>query len=261
MTAPTTGRALHAEWIKIATLRSTWLTALLAVAAALTFSLLTYQSAVHDWPRWTPAERASYDPVRAGFAAMDLAVLALGTLGVLTAGGEYGSGLIRTTFTATPRRFHVVTAKILVVAGLTLALGEAMAFTVFEIGRHLIASTGAQMTLSQPHVARAVVGAGLYPAASALIGLGLGFVIRRTAGALAVFFGLYFVARMLLGAISDTVAKGSLTAVFDSIAAVLPPSPHQVRVQPSVPAAFAILAGYVVVSLGAAYVMVRRRDA
>ena len=260
--APTTGRAVHAEWIKIRSLRSTWLTALLAVAVALGFAVLAYHSNAHQWPTWTASQRASYDPVRAGYAGpVELAVLALGTLGVLTAGGEYGTGLIRTTFTATPRRVHVVTAKVLVVGGFALALGEATAFTIFEVGQHLISSTGAQVGLSHPHVARAVVGAGLYLAASALIGLGLGFVIRRTAGALAVVFGLFFVADLLLGSISDTAAKVALPTVFGRIAGILPPSPHQARIEPSVPAAFVILAGYVVLSVGAAFVTVRRRDA
>ncbi|MEY9861755.1 ABC-2 type transport system permease protein [Catenulispora sp. GAS73] len=260
MTAPTTGRALHAEWIKITTLRSTWLTACAAVAATLAFALIGYHATAHDWPKWTPGERASYDPVRAGYAGtFDLAVLALGTLGVLTASSEYGTGLIRTTFTATPRRAHVVTAKILVVGGLTLALGEAMAFTVFEVGQHLIASTGKQVTLTHPHVARAVVGSGWFLASSSLTGLGLGFVIRRTAGAVAAFLGLYFVARLLLGALGDTVAKASLPLVFQSISGINSPPPG--RVLPSVPVAFAILAGYVVLSVGAAFVAVRRRDA
>ena len=260
MTALTTGRAVHAEWIKIRTLRSTWLTALLAIAATLTFAVLGYHATAHDWPKWTPAQRAGYDPVRAAYAgAFDLAVLALGTLGVLTASSEYGTGLIRTSFTATPRRVHVVTAKVVVVGGFTLALAEATSFTVFAVGQHLIASTGAQVGLTDPHVARAVVGAGLFLAASALTGLGLGFVIRRTAGAVAAYLGLYFVARLLLGAISDTAAKASLPLVFSSISGIHTPPPD--KVQPSVPAAFAILAGYVVLSLGAAYVAVRRRDA
>ena len=186
-------------------------------------------------------------------------VLALGTLGVLTASSEYGTDLIRATFTATPRRFHVLTAKILIVGAFTLILGEATAFTVFETGQHLIAGTGAQVTLSQPHVARAVTGAGLFLTGSALTGLGLGFVIRRTAGALAAYFGLYFVAPLLLGAVSDTLAKTALPAVSNSIFAMRTPPPD--KVVPSVPAAFAILAGYVVVSLGAAFLTVRRRDA
>lgn len=258
--APTTGRALHAEWIKISTLRSTWLTALLALASAVTFALLGYHSTATHWFRWPATERADYDPVRAGYSGpIEFAILALGTLGVLTASGEYGTGLIRTTFTATPRRLHVVTAKIVVAGGLTLALGESAAFTIFEAGQHLIAGTGAQVSLSGPHVARAVIGAGLYLAASALIGLGLGFVFRRTAGALAVLFGLFFVSRLLLEAVSRTVAKGALTEVFSSLSSMRPPAPDSL--QPSVPAAFAILAGYVVLSLGAAFVMVRRRDA
>lgn len=258
--APTTGRAVHAEWIKIRTLRSTWLTAAAAVVVALTFAVLGYHSTAHAWPRWSPSERASFDPVRAGLAGpMDLMVLALGTLGVLTASSEYGTGLIRATFTATPARFHVVTAKVLVVGAVTLALGEAAAFTIFETGRHLLAGTGAQVSLSHPHVARAVTGAGLFLTGSTLTGLGLGFVVRRTAGALAVFFGLYFVAPLLLGAISDTLAKAALPAVSNSIFAMRTPPPD--KVLPSVPAAFAILAGYAVISLGAAYLTVRRRDA
>jgi len=262
ITAPTTGRAVHAEWIKIRSLRSTWLTALLAVAAAVGFAILAYRSNAHQWPTWSASQRAAYDPVRAGYAGpVELAVLALGTLGVLSASGEYGTGLIRATFTATPRRAHVVAAKAIVVGGFTLVLGEATAFTIFEVGQHLISSTGAQVSLSHPHVARAVAGVGLYLAACALIGLGLGFVIRRTAGALAALFGVLLVADLLLGSISDTAAKVALPTVFARIAGILPPSPHQARIEPSVPAAFAILAGYVVLSVGAAFLAVRQRDA
>jgi hypothetical protein len=258
--APTTGRALHSEWIKIRTLRSTWLTALLTTAASLAIAALAYRSAAHNWPRWTPSEHTSFDPVHYGFSGpIDLAVLTLGTLGVLTASAEYGTGAIRTTFTATPRRAHVVTAKILTVGGFALALGETTALAVFTLGQHLIAGTGAQVTLTHPHVARAVLGTGAFLAATTLIGLGLGFWIRRTAGALAALFGLYFLAPLLLGSIGDTPAKAALHTVFTRIASMNPPPPG--KVEPSVPAAFTILAAYVVLSLGAAYTAVRRRDA
>jgi hypothetical protein len=108
-------------------------------------------------------------------------------------------------------------------------------------------------------VARAVAGTGAFLAAIALIGLGLGFWIRRTAGALAALFGLYFLAPLLLGSIGDTPSKAALRTVSTRIASMVPPPPD--KVEPSVPAAFAILACYAVLSLGAAYIAVRRRDA
>ena len=259
ISALTTGRALNAEWIKIRSLRSTWIAAAIATVVTVLISELIYRSAANSWATYPPRERAAFDPVRTGYAsAFVLAVLALGTLGTLTASSEYGTGLIRTTFTATPRRRHVVTAKIIVVGGLALALGETASFTIFALGQHTIAGTGASVPLTHPGVARAVVGSGVFLAVIALVGLALGFLIRSTAGAVAAVVGLYFVAPVLLGSISDTLSKLALESAFSGVVTTVPRPDH---VQPSAPTAFLILAGYVVVGLGAAVVAVHRRDA
>jgi hypothetical protein len=53
-------------------------------------------------------------------------------------------------------------------------------------------------SLSDPGVLRAVTGAGLYLAVLGLLGLGLGAVIRFSAGAVAVLFGVLFVPSILI---------------------------------------------------------------
>jgi hypothetical protein len=54
--------------------------------------------------------------------------LAVGILGIITITAEYGTGQIRLTFTAVPRRLSLLAAKV-AVTGLTgLVLGEVLAF-------------------------------------------------------------------------------------------------------------------------------------
>jgi hypothetical protein len=62
------------------------------------------------------ADRAGFDAVGDSFTGLAFAQLAFGVLGVLAISAEYGTGMIRTTLTAVPRRPTVFAAKALVVA-------------------------------------------------------------------------------------------------------------------------------------------------
>jgi hypothetical protein len=75
-----------------------------------------------------------------GVISLEYAVIAVSVLGVLAFSAEYSTGLIRVTFTAAPRRRAVLAAKAVVLAALTLAVGEAVAFASFGLDQAILAS-------------------------------------------------------------------------------------------------------------------------
>ncbi|WP_194916163.1 ABC transporter permease [Catenulispora rubra] len=260
LAAPTTRGTLAAEWVKLRSVRATYLTTLVALAAALFIGFADYQNAADAWDGWDQAERAAFDPVRYGFSgAFYLAVLAMGTLGTLAAGNEYATGQIRSTLTAVPRRGQVLVAKALIVGGVTLAVGEVLAFGTFVLGQNALSAKHLDVSLDDPGVARAVVGCGVFLAAMALIGLALGFLIRRSAGAVAALFGLFFLSPMVFGVFGDGPQKFGLQAVFEGLSTTAAGADMSTR--PDAGMAYAILAGYVVLALGSAAYFLKRRDA
>ena len=88
-------------------------------------------------------------------------MIAVSVMGVLAFGAEYGTGLIRVTFTAAPRRRAVLAAKAVVLAAVTLAVGEAVAFASFGPVQAVLAGHSQGMSLGHPGVPGAVLSAGL----------------------------------------------------------------------------------------------------
>ena len=141
---------------------------------------------------------------------------------------EFSSGMIRATLAAVPRRPLLLAAKAAVLGAVTLVAGEILAFAAFAVGEAVLRSPAPHATLGQPGVLRAVLMAGAYPALIALIGLGLGAVIRHTAGAICAVVGILFVLPLILLPLGYSIqnsvgqfmpmliAENSLTAVKPS---------------------------------------------
>jgi ABC-2 type transport system permease protein len=204
------------EWLKLRTVRSTWLVLLVFAAGMVGLAVLVGATGpVHPAP--------SYDPTEELFAGLALGQLAIGILGVLTLSTEFTSGSIRATFAAVPRRGWVLTAKAGVFALITLAAGEALAFAAFAAFQVAARHGVPHASLGQPGVLRAVLLAGAYPCLIGLIGLGLAAVIRHTAGAIAAVVGVVFVLPLVLLPLGqhatfmkflpEMIAENSLTAV------------------------------------------------
>ena len=160
------------EWIKLRSLRSTWWTLALTIAAAIGIAVAVgAQSKAHTAdlagrrPRWR-RPRAALD-WRAGGLVMT---------------SEYTSGLIRSTFTAAPKRSLVLTAKAAVFGTVSLVVGETASFSAFLAGRASLSRTIASPALGRPSVLRAVVLAGAGYCLIGLIGVGLAAIIRHTPG-------------------------------------------------------------------------------
>jgi ABC-2 type transport system permease protein len=187
---------VRAELCKLRTVRSTYWVLLVAFASNIAFAV--FAAAVLA-PRLTARDLAHVDVVQLALAGLHLSQIAFGVLGVLVITGEYGTGMIRTTLAAVPRRRTLLAAKALVFAGTALVTSTASTFAAYlAFQATLPAHTLTGTALADPGVARAVAGGGLYLTVFGLLGLGIGALLRSSAGAIATLLGVLFVPPLLL---------------------------------------------------------------
>lgn len=183
------GRVVRSEWIKLLTLRSTWWSLGVTVALSLAISLMM-ASASRDFG-------GGLTPVMAIVMPMQFTMLVAGILGAIAVTGEYSTGMIRSTFTAEPRRGAVLGAKAIVVA-VVMALATALTYLVAILLTAPILG-GAGIDWSDAAQSWVPLGEGVFAMAMfALIGLGFGFIIRNGAGAIAATVGVLFVLPIVL---------------------------------------------------------------
>lgn len=176
-----------AEWIKLRSLRSTWIAYGATALAVIAFNAGTAYDTYHYWPQRSAADRADY--VRAGIplqeaftanAAM-IMMLALGALGAVAIIGEYSTGTIRTTFAAVPARRSVMAAKTVVVAAVASLFGSIVALASFSLTQAILDGRGAGISISHPGALRVVVASALLAPVCAVVGMAIGSLIRHTA--------------------------------------------------------------------------------
>jgi ABC-2 type transport system permease protein len=250
------GAVARMEWRKLRTVRSTWW--IVACFAASLIGLAMIVLGHEGYARMSAADRAAFDPTHDCFIGLVLGQLLLGTLGVLTITTEFSSGMIRATFAAVPSRPLVLAAKAAVLGTVALAAGEITAFAAFLAGQAVLTVPAPQAGLGQPGVLRAVLLAGAYPALIALIGLGLGAIIRHTAGAICTLVGVLFVLPLLFISPSlQNTAQNFLPHPMANTMTAVKPFPH------TLPPAllFALLCGYALVALAAGAWALTSRDA
>jgi hypothetical protein len=199
-----------------------------------------------------------FDPTNQSMTGLALAVLAIGVLGVLVATGEYASGTMRASLSATPRRPLLLASKVAIVGALALVVGEVITFSCFGIGQAILASHGAPTaSLGQAGVLRALLLSGAFVALLCLMALGLGVLLRHTAGAIASYAGITFLLPFVLQKIPGNPAHFTPVAMLaNSVAAVVPQSGQ-------LPAwgAFLLMVLYTALVLAVAMIAFARRDA
>ena len=111
-------RAMAAEWTKLWSVRSTTWT-LVATGVAVVGLCILSTGTVNS-------SEIIGDPTRRSLIGIFLGQLIFGVLGVLVMSAEYGTGTIRATLSAVPRRPVVLSAKILVFGAVAVVLGGAL---------------------------------------------------------------------------------------------------------------------------------------
>ncbi len=258
VTVPVTTRArdlLASEWIKVRSVRSTYLALIVAAAAALAigmFSAATVKTSHIDF--------TTFDPVDVSLSGLLVVQLAFGVFGALTISSEHTTGMIRTTFAAVPRRRAVLAAKAAVTGAIGLVAGEIISFAAFFAGQLLLSRKHLSVTLADPDVLRAVAGAGFYLLIVTLVGLGLGAIIRHTAGAVAAV-GLIFIQALLVNLVFPDPASRAGNYVLLWAGQSISSIRAHVIGYPSVGQSFVVCMAYAAVMLAAAGFLMTRRDA
>ncbi|GGR11133.1 ABC transporter permease [Streptomyces netropsis] len=178
---------LASEWIKMRSLRSTRWTlvfiALFVVGSSAVASLADLDNLAKsgsDAPR--VREFLCFDACpAAGYMTL---MLVAGSIGAVTVVSEYSSGLIRTTSVAVPARHSVVLAKAVVVAAVWTVVGAIISTGAFLVSQAILSERHAGVSITHPGVARAMVASTLVAPVCALVGLGLGALIRHTAASM-----------------------------------------------------------------------------
>lgn len=254
-------RVVRSEWTKLCSLRSTWIT--LGATALLTVGLAgAIGYGVDRAIRGGDPAPTVADAVGATFLPIDFFVLVIGVFGVLQMSGEYGTGLIRATLTAVPRRLPVLFAKGLVQIAVTGPVMAAVCLASFLVGQAFLGDNGA--SLSDPGVPGAIVGAAACPVLMGLLGLGIGTMVRHTAGAITTLVAALLVVPALLGPAlpgdrEDEIMKYVPTVAGQAMYSVDGGGGPFETLSPG--ASAAVLVGWAAVMVVGGAAVLRRRDA
>ncbi len=245
---------MRAEWTKLVSLRSTRWTLLITAVGTLLVTFLATHGVLHHSKAWY---QQGFDPTNQSLAGLAIGSLTLGVLGILAISGEYGTGTIRSSLAAMPRRGVFLTAKVAVVGLSTLVIGEALSFISFFEGQAVLRGGAPTASLGQPGVLRAVALSGAFLALFALLGLGIGTVVRHTAGAIAVFAGVTFLVPILFNSISHGISRFAPELIFANSIAAVDRQSNAVSVTLGV----VLMLAYCATALGLGALLLDRRDA
>lgn len=248
---------LRSEQCKLVSVRSTFWTLFAAVVSNIGLAALL---AIVLPGQLGSSDLAGLDPVRVSLGGIHLSQIAFGVLGVLIITSEYGTGMIRATLAAVPQRRLMLAAKVMVFTAAAFTVGVLSSFAAYFVFQAFLAGDSLRASLGDPGVLRAVIGGGLFLTALGLLGLGLGTIIRSSAGAIAAVFGLLFVPPFLVDLLPPTWK-----------AAVGPYIPMdaggQIYIAGTAPGGlgawtgFTVFCLYALVALSIGFMLISRRDA
>lgn len=201
------GDTLRAETIKFWTVRGTrWsLIAMVVLGVGLT-TAVCWGSA--DWLAGDDADEVPASFVTWGAMVAQIPAIVLGAL-VITS--EYGTGLIRATFTATPQRGRVVAAKAIVLTAALLVAGTITAVGGYLAGNWFLTDAGVGVPWSADGLVRALFGTVVVLALMGLLAFATGILVRHTAAAISIVLGTVAVIANLAWALPGewgaTIAK------------------------------------------------------
>ncbi len=252
---------LRSEWTKLWTLRSTRWSLLVSVIAMGGLGALVAAVEMSRWSRLPAHDRLTYDAINTAVGGYHLAQLAIGVLGVLVITGEYSTGMIRSSLMAVPRRLPVLWSKIAVYAVVSFVLMLIAALISFFIVQSIVTQHHLQRSISAPGALRTVIGSALFMMVLGIMCVGIGGIVRNTAGGIAFFVALLFVlpgiSAILPSSVNDAISPYLPLNAGTTVASHSFDNPHHL----SVWGGFALFCGYALVAVIGAAISLRRRDA
>lgn len=253
-------RVVRSEWTKLFSLRSTRFSLAATLLLIVGIGLLACIVFETRWAHLSAHDKQDFHPLSVSLAGINFAQLAIGVLGVLAITGEYSTGMIRATLSAVPTRLPVLWGKAAVFGSVAFAITLPATVVVFLVGQAILSGEHIDVGLTHPGVERALLGAPLFLTAMGLFGLGLGAIIRSTAGGIAALAAIIFVLPPIVGLLPASVAD-SIDPYLPSNAGnaiwTINPDPHTLAPW----AGFGIFCAYVAIAIGVAAILLARRDA
>jgi hypothetical protein len=251
---------LRSEWTKLRSVRSSTWTIAALVGLTVLIGAITCVSEASNWVSMSPIQKAAFDPTNFSLDGLIFGQLAVGVLGVMVMSSEYSTGLIRSTLAAAPNRRLVLGAKVAVLGAVVLVVGEVVSFASFFLGQAILSGSAPSVGIGAPGVLQAVAFGGLYLTVLALFGLGVGLVVRHTAGAITTFVTVVLVlpeiVLLLPASIHDAIGKFLPANIGTTLTSVHPLANH---LSPWV--GFGVLCGYAAAALALGGWLMVRRDA
>jgi hypothetical protein len=253
--------AVSSEWVKFRSVRSTIYALIATIVLSVGISALICFAQRQQWSQEKLAEHIAFDATATSLSGFFFAEIAIGVIGVIIMTSEYSSGSIRSSLLATPKRLVVLAAKSIVLFASTLVVGELCSFASFFVGQSILAPVTGGATLSTPGSLRAIILGGVSLALLALFALGIGTVVRHTAGSITVYVCCTFVAFLIVLALPNSWSMHVfryLPQILTSSMRSSHPGSDQFGTLFSPAAATVVLAGYALAALvGGAIVLVR----
>jgi ABC-2 type transport system permease protein len=258
---------LAAEWIKLWSLRSTpWglgITALVVIGIGANAASADYA----NWPDYGKDIRANFDPWWAMNDAFSrnnflILMLAAGAIGAVAVVSEYSTGLIRTTFAAVPARRSLMAAKVAVIAAVMLVYGALVGLATFGVSQAILSGRHIGLSISYPGVYRALLASALLAPVCALVGMGIGAVIRHTATTIVTTI----IALLMLPLLVQSNTKRWVIDLHNAMPLIAwdrltsPGAPTPQQHQPTIAGSWIVYAAWFLVGAVLAVIVVDRRD-
>lgn len=257
------GATLKSEWTKMISTRSTYIMLGIAFLIAIGMTGLISLAVGSTFDEWTAADKASFEPISFSLAGMGFGSILLIVLGVNLVASEYSSGMIRTTLAVTPQRGRLLAAKVVLIGVVTMLVTLVLTVLSMGVGMAVLGSydmptvsitdsdalrTIALLTLTSP----------LFP----LIGATFAFLFRSIATPITLVLAVFF-APSMFGALFPRWWQENVLSLLPSSAADSLSLGHvndsDMYLDPAIAAV--VVAAWLVIVIGAAYVTLTRRDA
>jgi ABC-2 type transport system permease protein len=256
-------RALHAEWTKLRTVAGPGALLLSAIALTAVVGAIAANAVT------CPGGSCQVDPAKVSLTGIYLGQAVVAIIAVTAVSGEYSTGMMRLTLTATPGRWRVLAAKAAVTGAATLAAGAVAVPASVLAGSVLLARHGIDaahgyeaLSLGNGAVLRATVGSVLYLGLIALLGLGVAAMIRDSAVAIGTVLGLLYLFPMVAGFIVNPDLQRHLDQVSPMTAGLYIQATTNLNALPLTPwQGLGVLAAWAAGAMLAGGLLLRFRDA
>lgn len=202
-------RVLKSEWIKVNTVPSTVIllaitvVVMVGLAALAAWQVVVILDLIESSP---PEEAAAFgDPQM--YSAMVPEIpssgiffgqLLIASLAVVLIASEWGTGMIRSTFSAVPKRIPALLAKNLIIALISFVVGAAAAFVSFLVAQPILNSADLSLSLNDDGVVPSILNTGTCLALIAVFSMAIGTLLRNTAGGVVTAIGVIFILPMVV---------------------------------------------------------------